>query len=74
MPCTITREEALFYEKESNWKRFGSRKTDAQVTTMVACDLARVLRAGGTIEDTQVVTRRWVEFHDREDRKRKETP
>jgi hypothetical protein len=46
------------------------REELAQAATRAACDLATVLRSGGTLEDCSSETRKFIDRHDTIDRER----
>jgi DNA-binding CsgD family transcriptional regulator len=57
MPCHDDRDD----ERERR------AYAELRIVNRVACDLARVLRNGGTFEDTAVETKAWVQAHDEYD-------
>lgn len=70
MPCTVSKEEQEWYEKEDNKKKYGVADLDDRITTAVACELVRLLRANGLLDQCSVMARKWIKQHDKEDRQR----
>ncbi len=68
MPCTITREEEIAYEKEGNKRTFGKAMTDAEVLTALLCEATRTLEAHGLINNTTPLLQKWTEHHRELDR------
>lgn len=71
MPCYDSRDN----ERSDNDLQLREVVTDLRTRmdglTRVACDLAAVLRAGGTFSDLNPVTVQWVERHEEWDERRK---
>jgi len=44
MPCAISREEELYYQRRSNEEIYGESLTNHALIKFVACDLAKVLK------------------------------
>lgn len=66
MPCyEAPRPEDDCREQRAAWQL----RIDA--LTRIACDLAAVLRSGGTFADLKPVTAQWVEKHEEWDARRK---
>lgn len=64
MPCTVTPEEVAYFEKQYNLRQYGKEWTDAQLTTAVACWLAK------HVNPTYVMppyVAGWIEAHRKQD-------
>jgi hypothetical protein len=73
MPCTISREEELWYEEEGNYKRTGRRESNLALTTAVACAVCKILdgyKNGGVERNAPKWVRAWWKEHQRQDRER----
>lgn len=72
MPCTVSREEIEFYEKQENNEQFGMNITTHEMTTAVACALGKKLHELGALDGMPAYVKVWLEEHAREDREREE--
>jgi len=69
MPCTgPSASEELGYAEEA----YSQLKSKFNQVTRVACDLASVLRNGGTEADLSVESKAWIIQHDAADARRAE--
>lgn len=69
MPCTISRDEELYYEQSHNLRAYGVEWTNARLTEAVACELARTL----TEEQKAGLPKwalGWIEAHKQRDAER----
>jgi hypothetical protein len=75
MPCTVTRQEAEYYEREANKKKFGVDDLDERITEAVACELARAFEKASLNLSSKPrlskMTRKWIELHKESDKQRK---
>lgn len=71
MPCVVTQEEVLYYEKEGNLKKFGKAMSDSAVLAEVACSACRTLEDAGKIDKAPVLVQKWWKVHKAEDEAKK---
>lgn len=67
MPCTITRDEELYYERESNKQKFGKSMTDSEVLTAILCKATKLLDQHGLVstgspllQSGSRITKSWI--------------
>ncbi len=76
MPCTVSREDAAYFDRESNRKRFGEAISHEELLTRVACDLLSLIDRVVPIDKVKLepLTQAWVDWHRQQDleRERKE--
>jgi len=70
MPCTVSKEEEEWYEKEGNKKLYGVADLDDRITERVACELAKVLEQNNMLYLLTPVALKWIEKHKKEDKRR----
>jgi len=63
MPCTLSPEEARWYEKEANKKNFEFDGTNIALTTEVACQACRALQKAGLITKQSSLLQTWWKKH-----------
>ena len=68
MPCSVSREEELWYETNGNFEKYGKKVTNLQLTNAVACELADILRKHNLINSLSKMSQRWVMNHEESDR------
>jgi Lon protease-like protein len=69
MPCAITKEEELFYEREANAKKFAKAASDAEILEEVACMACRELAKAGRLGKAPELVQRWARLHRIKDEK-----
>jgi hypothetical protein len=67
MPCTISKEEVEWYEKEENQKTFGLKLTDDDILEEVACAACRTLQQLGKLYLAPKLVQKWWELHTKKD-------
>jgi hypothetical protein len=67
MPCTISREEARWYERENNKKLTGRDLDDKALAIAVACAACKGLVNLGRIQDMPGWVQKWWAEHVRKD-------
>jgi hypothetical protein len=70
MPCSVSREEQIYYDKESNREIYGRFITTSELRMEVACDALKVLRDLNGLDKINPVTRKWFEIHEERDKTR----
>lgn len=73
MPCTVTKEEEEYYEKESNEKEYGVSELSSRITERVACELSRLIEDAGMQCRLSNVAKKWIENHKAKDLAREST-
>lgn len=71
MPCTISKEEELWYELEGNKKKYGIRETTDIILTKVACDLAQCFPPS-ELTKLNKLTLKWIKEHKKQDKIREQ--
>lgn len=72
MPCSVSREEELWYEQDANHKLYGIRDVDRRISQRVACEMAQLIEALGASDQLSKVAAKWIEHHKAEDASRRE--
>lgn len=68
MPCTVTKEEALAYEREANKANLGKSLTDAEIATEAACQMGKLLREHDLVDKASPFVQKWIARHEASDR------
>jgi len=71
MPCVVTRDEEIWYEKQGNKKIYGKEELNSRISTRVACELAKIIEENNLSDKLSNISRIWIERHKAEDNKRK---
>ncbi len=67
MPCVISDDEIRAIRAQENEKIFGKRASYERITEEVACELARLMYAYGTVQYTSPLAQKWIEHHKAKD-------
>jgi hypothetical protein len=70
MPCTVSRAEKEWYEKEKNKEEYGTAELDERITTAVACEMSKLLEKLGLLSQVSPMAQKWIKNHKKEDKKR----
>ncbi len=70
MPCSISDDEARYYEKEHNRERYGVSELDARINATVACELGKIIAECGLLSHVSDLACKWLENHALEDEER----
>jgi hypothetical protein len=70
MPCSMSPEEILYAERSYNERKFGRSVSTELLLKEVACDATSVLLKHGLLGEVHPVTRKWLEHHQEEDRRK----
>lgn len=69
MPCSVTKGEMEYYEKEANLKKYGVAELSGRVAESVACELSKLLTADQLAELTPMAVK-WIRLHAAKDAQR----
>lgn len=70
MPCSISDEEARWFEREANKEKYGKRISNAAASTAAACEAGKLLEAAGLLKQASPFLRAWLKVHAQEDQER----
>ncbi len=70
MPCSISDDEARYYEKEHNEKLYGKRELTSRINATVACELGKLVKEHGLLPHVSDLARKWLGYHEKEDEER----
>ena len=70
MPCTVSNEDARYYEIATNTKKFGRRVTDVAIATEAACRACKLLEEHGAMGSADSFLKKWRANHQEEDTQR----
>lgn len=68
MPCTVSPEEARWYEKEANKKNFKFDGTNAALVIEVACQACQALQKAGLMKEQSKLLQAWWKEHKKWDK------
>lgn len=74
MPCSVSKEEEAFYERQGNERIYGESDLTDRITTRVACELAQIIKSLGAESRLSPVAQKWIKVHEKEDEARNEKP
>jgi hypothetical protein len=69
MPCSVSREEELWYETEGNFKDYGKKVTNLHLINAVACELADLVCKNKLESSLSRMSLTWLQKHQQEDLK-----
>lgn len=69
MPCTISKEEEEYYQKEDNKKEFGQALTNAKLLEEVACQATNFLYDNKLLDEAPPLVKKWFVAHAAKDKK-----